>query len=330
MQADNFNTPILLISFNRPDHTWRVFEEIKKQKPTCLFVFQDAPRRDRIEDVDNCRAVRKIFSESIDWDCELKTFYAQDNLGCGRGPSSAITWFFQNVEQGIIFEDDCLPHPDFFNYCEILLEDYRENKKISLIGGANFQDGIKRGDGSYYFSAGHHGTWGWATWKDRWSQFDYLISNIETSAFKVTIKRYFKNRIQKRYWLDIYFQVKKDQFLNSCWDYQFTFSYWKNNQLAIIPNQNLICNIGFDIQATHTNSNSSKFADKPTNSILPLIKPSYIYQDVKADFYLHKNYVQSYDYGLRGLLRMHHRLNKLIKRMLNHNGSWIKKNIYDK
>jgi hypothetical protein len=323
MQMDSFNTPILLISFNRPNHTKRVFEEVKKQKPRFLFVFQDAPRPDKAGDADNCRAVRDIFLESIDWDCELRTYYAQDNLGCGRGPSSAITWFFENVEQGIIFEDDCLPHPDFFQYCQQLLEEYKADEHVSFIAGSNFQNGIMRGDGSYYFSSGSYGTWGWATWKRSWDHFDYLIERIDKQEMKKLIKKYFIESRQKSFWLEIYEHVKKDRYNETCWDYQFYFSCWRHNMAAIIPNKNLITNIGYDEQGTHTFSDNHPAANVMSTKILPLIKPTCFNIDKKADFYLQKHFTQPYEYGFEGFKRIPHRINKSLKKLIGYKGKWL-------
>jgi len=134
-----FETPILLIIFNRPGTTRLVFEVIRQQKPEYLYVAADGPRSGREDDIEKCKAAREIIK--VDWECELHTLYREQNLGCGRGPADAITWFFNNVEQGIILEDDSVPHPDFFKYCSELLEVYKDNDKIKVIGSANFQNG---------------------------------------------------------------------------------------------------------------------------------------------------------------------------------------------
>ena len=128
-----FQTPVLLITFNRPEHTKQVFHALKKQKPAELFVFQDGARIKNESDVKNCREVRTIFEETIDWDCELKTFYSEVNLGCGPGPAAGISWFFDQVEAGIIIEDDAIPSDDFFGYAEELLEKYKHNDDIRAI-----------------------------------------------------------------------------------------------------------------------------------------------------------------------------------------------------
>jgi len=304
----------------------RVFEEIKKQKPRYLYVFQDGPRESNANDTEKCALVRAIFNESLDWECELKTYFLEENLGCGKGPATAITWFFENVEQGIIFEDDCLPHEDFFSYCAELLDIYKNNNKISFIGGSSFQNGNQRGDASFYFSAGPRGTCGWATWKRTWEKFDYMLESVDDKLLIRLIKKYFKKSGQILYWQEIYETVKKDRYNESCWDYQFYCSCWKYGMLAAIPNQNLITNIGYDEEGTHTLGAFHPAANITTMPIIPIKLPTKIVLDKKADFYVHKHYIAPYEYGWSGFKRLPFRLNKRIKRFLSHQGSWIRKN----
>lgn len=320
-----FETPILLITFNRPNHTRRVFEEIKKQKPKQLFIFQDGARQNNEADIEKCAAVRAIFTEPLDWDCELKTYYSDKNLGCGQGPATGISWFFEHVEQGIIMEDDCLPHPDFFSYCEELLKRYKEDDKISFVGGSSFQNQKGLYKESYYYSAGPFATWGWATWRRSWCKFDYFLDEISTEQMRNLIHKYFKEGKQRTYWIEIYEMVKENQCKDTCWDYQFYMSCWKDSMLAIAPYTNLITNIGFCDEATHTFGEEHPAANRTTSFIYPLSHPSCIDLNKKADFYVHKNYIAPYEYGLIGLKRIPYRLNKKIKKIFNHKGSWIKK-----
>jgi len=317
-------TPVLLITFNRPEHTRKVFETVKQQQPSRLFVFQDAPREGNPNDEEKCRAVKAIFEEPMDWECDLKMLTPGENLGCGKGPATAITWFFENVEEGIILEDDCLPHPDFFEFCEILLEKYRHNPKISFIGGSSFQKSSKKYPYSYYFGSGYYGTWGWATWKRIWRNFDYYLQTIDKKLMYQLIQQYFKEPRQREYWKEIFYHVKKDRFNDTCWDYQFYFSVWKNNLLAIIPYYNLITNIGYDENGTHTTSDKHPAANIETKSIFPLKHPKSIKLNIRADFYLHKNFAIPYEYGWNGIKRIPYRLNKRLKLWTGHEGKWFK------
>lgn len=318
------NTPVLLICFNRADHVRRLLASIREVQPAQLYIAQDGPRSNREDDVSKIQSVRDVIADMVDWPCNLQTLYQDHNLGCGRGPATAISWFFENVEQGVVLEDDCVPYYDFFPYCEELLTRYKDDNRIGFIGGCNYQDGQKRGDGSYYFSMGHHGTWGWASWRRVWNQFVYNLDNITEKEFSAIIRYYGREPRFVAYWEDIFARVKIDRMNDSAWDYQFYFSCWKHHQLAIMPNVNLVSNIGDGIDATHTGVASPMLYAK-TEPILPLSHPRVVKQDVRADMYFHRTYIQSYDYGWEGLKRVPYRLNKRLKKLLGHEGSWIKK-----
>ena len=168
---NNLKTPILFLIFNRLDTTRRVFEEIRKQKPRQLFVASDGPRVNKDGEREIVEKTRKLVLDNIDWECEVKTLFRGENLGCKIAVSSAIDWFFENIEEGIILEDDCLPAQSFFGYCEELLEKFREDGRISVISGDNFQFGWRNTSDSYYFSKNCH-IWGWATWRRAWERYD--------------------------------------------------------------------------------------------------------------------------------------------------------------
>ena len=158
------STPVLFLIFNRPELTEKVFQKIQDAQPKYLFVAADGPRDNKYGEKDLCEKTRAVVLENITWECEVKTLFRTENLGCRTAVSSAINWFFENVEEGIILEDDTVPDNSFFSYCQALLEKYRNHEQIMMITGDNFQDGIKRGNGSYYFSRYVH-IWGWASWR---------------------------------------------------------------------------------------------------------------------------------------------------------------------
>lgn len=276
-----YNIPILFIIFNRLDTTEKVFEQIRKQKPKYLYIAADGPRKNRPDDIENCKKTRAII-DKIDWDCELKTLFREENLGCGKAVSGAITWFFENVEMGVILEDDCLPHDNFFPYCEELLIRYKEDNRIKIISGDNFQNGIKRGDDSYYFSAYTH-IWGWASWKRTWQEYDFLLENISKKEFKNILKQYCFSWNERQVWLDKFILMKKRSI--DTWDFQLSFNIWKNNGMNIMPNVNLISNIGFGELSTHTNDNNNVLANIPSQSILPINHPDVISINKEADLY---------------------------------------------
>ena len=277
-----FNTPILFIIFNRPDVTGLVFDEIRKVQPKQLFIAADGPRVNRPSDVELCHETRSIINQ-IDWPCEVKTLFREQNLGCGKAVSSAISWFFGEVEEGIILEDDCLPHPTFFNYCQDLLEHYRHDSKVMHIVGVNFQNGNKRGEASYYFAAVSH-VWGWASWRRAWNLYNFNVSDFYTFVREEKIYDYFPNQKLGLHWLQnfksMYYHVI------DTWDHQWSYSIMNNGGVSIIPNTNLISNIGFREDATHTSSSNSVYANVKTSAIqFPLKYEDKIELNRDADFY---------------------------------------------
>jgi hypothetical protein len=241
-------TAVLFMVFNRLDTTKQVFEAIQKAKPPKLYIAADGARNNKEGESEKVKSVRDFILKNIDWQCEIKTLFREKNLGCKYAVSSAITWFFENEEMGIILEDDCLPSQSFFWFCEELLELYKEDMRVWHIGGSNFQNGIRRGEADYYYSKYNH-VWGWASWSKRWKFYDVELNNIKDSGF---IKSTFSSKLAIRYWNYIYKKVKAKKI--DTWDYQWTFTIWLNNGLAILPSVNMITNIGFGDDATHTKS----------------------------------------------------------------------------
>ncbi len=282
-----FQTPILLLIFNRPDTTKIVFEQIRKIKPKYLYVAADGARKDKEGEYELCEQTRAVIS-NIDWDCQLKTLFREENLGCGKGPSNAINWFFSQVDQGIILEDDCLPNNSFFNFCDYLLEFYKNEPTIMHIGGTNSQFGKKRGKATYYFSKYPH-IWGWATWKKSWEHFKFSFTDDDEKKLETIFNEYQFTEKEKKYWLE-HWSVIKDGNREDIWDMQWTFSCWLNKGITIVPNHNLIANIGFNKDATHTTFTDSKLANLPTEEISTIKHPDVLSIDKKADFYTFSNY----------------------------------------
>ena len=243
------DTPVLFLIFNRPDTTEKVFNAIKQAKPKQLFISADGPRQEKPGEFEKCQAARKIV-EQVDWDCDLQVLFRDNNLGCKKAVSSGINWFFEQVDEGIILEDDCLPDQSFFGFCQELLKYYRNNPKIMHISGNNFQFGRKRGNASYYFSIYNH-IWGWATWKRAWQYYDVTMADFEEFKKTNQIEKITRNKDEQAYWMYFFEKVWRNEI--DTWDYQNVYSMWKKQGLAILPNVNLVSNIGFTKDATHTN-----------------------------------------------------------------------------
>ena len=275
-----FNVPILFLIFNRQKETHRVFQEIKKIKPSSLFIAADGPRRDFNSDYHLCEATKNVIQ--IDWECEVHKLYRTENLGCRVAVSSAIDWFFSHVKKGIIIEDDCLPSLSFFSFCENMLNKYEDSFDIMSISGANHQSGIVRGNDSYFFSKIPH-IWGWATWRRAWDLYDVNMKEFPEFHNSNKIKNVFKYLPAQKEQTRI---LKKIYNGADTWDYQWAFTLYKNTGFSISPNKNLVKNIGFGNNSTHFFEKSSKFREmiqQETDD--PIRHPLIIERNEEADDY---------------------------------------------
>jgi hypothetical protein len=266
------NTPILFLLFNRPDTTQKVFDEIRKLKPQQLFVAADGSRKDKEGEEQKCTEVRDIILNQVDWDCELKTLFRSENMGCGPAVNSAITWFFENVEEGIILEDDCLPDPSFFPFCEELLIRYKNDDRIGIISGNNHV-GFPNINDSYVFSK-FKWIWGWATWKRAWKNMDLDLTFLQ-SAYKesiITNMGYSKNSYEE--WINNILDIQ--QGLVNTWDYHWFLSLSAQNQLCIFPRVNLVANIGFGQESTHCKGSVPDIYTVVNEIDFPLCHPKYM------------------------------------------------------
>lgn len=281
-------TPILLITFNRPDHTRRVLTEILKQEPQSLYVSQDGAREGNDNDRIKCQEVKDVVNELTSAyaighpNFTLYTLHLQRNYGCGPGPATGISWFFDNVEQGIVMEDDCLPHPDFFGYCEELLKKYRDDERIMYISSTLYMDKWHC-EGSYGFSH-YMMTGAWASWSRAWKGFDLDLHNMDAKAFRNKCKKILWSRSEYDWW---YFKVKEiqeDTEKKSYWDYQMQIHLFDSEGIVIHPAVNLISNIGFDAEGTHTKGNYDGRGNLPSHGILPLCHPKEMKIDKALDY----------------------------------------------
>lgn len=304
----SFKTGVLFLVFNRPDTTKLVFERIRQVKPRRLYVAGDGPRQGYHDEKEKVKKAREI-ATTVDWPCEVKTLFRDKNLGCKKAISSAITWFFEHEEQGIILEDDCVPHLDFFTFCENLLNRYIEDVRVLAITGNNFQNGKQRGEASYYFSKYNH-IWGWATWKRSWQNYDGDIKFWANWRNSKNWFNYMYDKVERRYWKNIFdlMYLKKID----TWDYSWIASVWYKNGLTATPNVNLVSNIGFREDATHTHFANDKIANLPTQKIGKIIHPAEITQNIEADKYNFDNCFDGLNY------RFPHNLFRLPKRIITY------------
>ena len=279
-------SPILFLIFRRPDVTVRVFEEIKKQQPKQLFIASDGGRTP--EEHEKCELTRQTVLNMIDWECEVNVLFRDKNLGCRQAISSAITWFFEHVEMGIILEEDCLPHPSFFPYCEELLERYKNDTRIMTISGNNLQNGIKRGSADYYFSSIMH-CWGWASWSRAWRLNDAEMKNYQHFKDANIVSNIYTNTAVQSWLISTLDSVYKQHL--SSWAYIWLYSILYNNGLNILPNKNLISNIGFGEESTHCSDSNNPASNMQTYELQIKEHPNTFVIDLEADMYTFCNHM---------------------------------------
>ena len=292
----------MLVIFNRPDKTRRVLDVLRAVKPTDLYVAADGPRPDHPGEAEQCRLTRALISE-IDWPCEVRTRFLEENLGCGRAVSSAIDWLFEHEEKGIILEDDCIPHTDFFSFCTELLDRYAQDERVMRISGfAPYPARAYPYD--YHFSRRFY-CWGWATWRRAWKHFVYDLETYDERELSEMIRAYFPFHHQRRPGLETLRKLKSGALRT--WAFRWDIACFSQNGLAIVPERNLVKNIGVGKEgATHTRRRNPVFADLEVQPLeLPLRHPPFVYHDGRPgralEKILHQNrpFKNRVTYGLR-------------------------------
>jgi hypothetical protein len=264
-------TAVLFLVFNRPDTTTQVFQAIRNVKPPRLYIAADGPRAERLDEVHVVARVRDICT-SVDWTCEVKTLFRDENLGCKYAVSGAIAWFFEHEEQGIILEDDCLPTQSFFWFCEELLQKYKNDTRIGMICGTDLSKDLQIKE-SYYFSRYPH-IWGWATWRRVWEAYDVELTQINLLIESDDFRRSFNRKMEFEYWRRSFESVRNGTV--DTWDTQVVFTMFTQGMLSIYPCCNLVSNIGFGSNATHTKSARSPLSALATQELgWPLMPPRF-------------------------------------------------------
>lgn len=284
----SFDTPVVFWIFKRPETTEKVFAAIAQARPKNLFVFAEGPRPDHPEDQALCAQARAIVK--VDWPCNFQYDYAPKHMGGKVRFATAMKWIFSQVDRAIILEDDCVPDPSFFPFCAELLEKYKDDTRIGMITGFNAQLGRSRTKDSYFFST-YHFCWGWATWRRTWQCFDEDLGTFEKQWPQVRdagwIKTRFRRKASQAQWSVLFEDLYRLGGKNIT-DGYWTFTALTRNLLTIIPNQNLISNIGWGKTATHTKL-TDRYAYLPTIPMqFPLRHPGKIAVNTKADDFVER------------------------------------------
>jgi hypothetical protein len=273
-------SPIIFFIFNRPETTELVFKKIEKARPRKLLLISDGPRSSRPNEISLVSESRSI-AQNVTWNCEVFTNFSEENLGCKKRLSSGLDWAFKLVTEAIILEDDCLPSDSFFRFCDEMLDRYRNDKQIGIIGGVNFQPLNRNIVADYYFTKYTH-IWGWATWADRWlGSYDVQIKSWPEIKAKKALKNILPRFGELKYWEDIFDRVHANEI--DTWDYQWVFANWIANRINILPSENLISNIGFGADATHTKGYSELANLASKELAFPLTHPEKVEVNSEAD-----------------------------------------------
>ncbi len=301
---------VLYLIFNRPHLQTASFEQIRAARPQRVFIAADGPRAGRDDDSKKCDEARRIV-DKIDWPCEVKTLFRDQNLGCRRAISEAITWFFRHVEDGIIIEDDCVASQAFFELAESLLNYYRDEHQIWCISGSNFQNGQRRGDGSYYFSRYFH-CWGWATWRRCWMHYDDDLLLWQAVRESHSVRNAFMDEAEGNYWRQVWNDLLLPKPVVDTWDYRWSCATILNGGLTALPNGNLVTNIGFEGEGLHC------FGKSPDPGLeafdAKIIHPTLMLRDIEADQWTFKKIFGGEQIPFPKLLvqRIHRKLSRLL------------------
>lgn len=293
------NTAVLFLVFNRPDETARSFAAIRAARPSRLYVAADGARAARAGESERCAEVRRI-ATAVDWPCEVRTLFRDDNLGCRRAVGGALDWFFDAEPEGIVLEDDCVAGPDWFRFAEAMLERYRDDERIMCVSASHFHGDAHRPPASYFFSRYNH-CWGWATWRRAWRHYDPEMRDWPRLRGTSWLRELGDgSTVFARYWTRVFDAVAAQRGINS-WAYRWTFACWRQGGLTVLPARNLVSNLGFSMESTHTGSDSALKDATPLESLaFPLRHPAEVVRDRAADLWTDRHI---YHIGLRSLVR---------------------------
>lgn len=293
-----FPTPVVLIIYRRPELARQVFDVIRDIQPSELFVIADGPKDESETEV--CQSTRRVV-ERIDWNCRLTTDFSDHNLGPRHRVVTGLEGVFRAVDRAIVLEDDCVPSPSFFEFCQQLLEYYAGDQRVWEIGGCNFQMGHSRTKASYYFSKYVH-TWGWATWRRSWEKFDPDIESWPTLRNNGALGSVWASRAEEAYWTRVFDRVH-DGRISTAWDFQWLYAMWCQGARSVVPDTNLISNVGFGHGASHHVDMDPALADLPRAEMVELRHPDCLTPVREADEFEFRRVYRGPFHGRAALLK---------------------------
>ncbi len=281
--SQTLKTPILFCIYNRPAETQRVFQAIRHCRPNRLLVVADGPNPLKENDSVFTAQARSILG-LIDWPCELQTHFADTNLGCRLRMATGLQWAFDQSDELIVLEDDCLPHASFFTFCEQMLNRYRDDERVMMVSGDRFLP-AENSDGRYYFSRWAH-IWGWASWRRAWQHFDISIATWLSIRSSGKLRNWVDSDQEETHWSSVFDLVHEGKI--DTWDFAWMYACWLNGGLTIIPPVNLISNIGFGAQATHTKDAKSPLANANTFELPLQLDSQEVARNIEADHWTYE------------------------------------------
>ncbi len=313
---NNLVKPVLFMVFNRPEKTKIVWDEIRKAQPRKLYISIDGPRQGVDADIVKCKKVRDIVYD-VDWECDVKYLDHDKNKGCSLAGKTAFDWVFRHEQEMIQLEDDVVPTQSFFWFMQEMLEKYKNNDKICYVCAENY--GIKNGNATYFFSQ-YGGSWGWATWKRVYDKWEYKLDSLEHMLESKAFRNNFSSKFEYDYWVRAF---KSWKYIGgNTYDLQTIYLIRKESMMNIIPNINLVTNIGWDLEASNTKVSSShdpaaqKFGNIPSFEIDKIVHPDIIEISKETDnkwFKYHFQNRSKISYRLRWFLGNFLRKLKVIK-----------------
>lgn len=286
-RGQGLSAPIAILTFNRPELTERLLTILEQIRPPRILVVSDGPRANVTTDVERCAAVRRLF-DTLSWECRVDRNFAEHNMGSSPRISSGLTWVFDQVEEAIILEDDCVPDLSFFPFCEELLRKYRGDDRVGLISGNNFLKSASRGQAASYFFSGYATTWGWASWRRTWRLVDFSMPYWIEFRDSGKLRQSLYSDHEDLYWRNIYDGIH-DKRIENEWDYQLMLTCRRCNLLTIVPALNLVSNIGFGVDATHYKNNKFLELNVPIHPLpFPLVHPERVEMSSKVDYQIYQ------------------------------------------
>ena len=280
----SFDTPVLVIAFRRPDLTRTLMEAIATVRPRHLVLACDGARPEVEGEADLVAETRRVLDAAVTWPCEVERLYHDENLGCRRAVQAGIDRLFERFEEGIILEDDCIPHPDFFPYCEELLDRYRDDERVLHISGDGSMPSLRSLRPQSYVFTHHAAIWGWATWRRAWQRYDRGLAGwraIRDDPSKVAAV--YPHEDQRAWWTGKLDKLERSHDGHT-WDFQWMFTVRSAGGLAVLPTSNLITNLGFRPDGTHVVDPEDARAEVPLEPLPTIVHPDRITVDPRLDW----------------------------------------------